>query len=173
MVQNIANQNSAFSGINRVGMTQNGRVIYEITDYSGNEVLEKPHTKYQNFVHMCDFLASADTFEKSYKDIIETAPKIQKYALEHSSEKDVKRRKNLSRIIMAAGAVIGAGVPIYMTRKSSTIKQVLAAAGGLVAGLAAGFGISLKMTSPPGMMKFSKAAKNISNMDIQPLNETA
>lgn len=27
-------------------------------DYSGNEVLEKPHTKYQNFVHMCDFLAS-------------------------------------------------------------------------------------------------------------------
>ena len=27
-------------------------------DYNGNEVLEKPHTKYQNFVHMCDFLAS-------------------------------------------------------------------------------------------------------------------
>ncbi len=28
------------------------------TDYQGNEVLEKPKTKYQNFVHMCDFLAS-------------------------------------------------------------------------------------------------------------------
>ena len=28
------------------------------TDYNGNEVLEKPKTKYQNFVHMCDFLAS-------------------------------------------------------------------------------------------------------------------
>ena len=27
-------------------------------DYSGNDVLEKPKTKYQNFVHMCDFLAS-------------------------------------------------------------------------------------------------------------------
>ena len=27
-------------------------------DYEGNEVLEKPKTKYQNFVHMCDFLAS-------------------------------------------------------------------------------------------------------------------
>ena len=27
-------------------------------DYNGNEVLEKPHSKYQNFVHMCDFLAS-------------------------------------------------------------------------------------------------------------------
>ena len=28
------------------------------TDYNGNEVLDKPKTKYQNFVHMCDFLAS-------------------------------------------------------------------------------------------------------------------
>ena len=28
------------------------------TDYNGNEILEKPKTKYQNFVHMCDFLAS-------------------------------------------------------------------------------------------------------------------
>ena len=28
------------------------------TDYNGNEVLEPPTTKYQNFVHMCDYLAS-------------------------------------------------------------------------------------------------------------------
>lgn len=27
-------------------------------DYNGAEVLEKPKTKYQNFVHMCDYLAS-------------------------------------------------------------------------------------------------------------------
>lgn len=27
-------------------------------DYNGKEVLEPPKTKYQNFVHMCDFLAS-------------------------------------------------------------------------------------------------------------------
>ena len=27
-------------------------------DYQGNEVLESPKTKYQNFVHMCDYLAS-------------------------------------------------------------------------------------------------------------------
>lgn len=27
-------------------------------DYKGNEVLEKPTTKYQKFVHMCDYLAS-------------------------------------------------------------------------------------------------------------------
>lgn len=29
-----------------------------ITDYQGKEILEKPKTKYQNFVHMCDYLAS-------------------------------------------------------------------------------------------------------------------
>ena len=28
------------------------------TDYQGNEVLERPKTKYQNFIHMCDNLAS-------------------------------------------------------------------------------------------------------------------
>ncbi len=28
------------------------------TDYNGEEVLEKPKNKYQNFVHMCDYLAS-------------------------------------------------------------------------------------------------------------------
>lgn len=28
------------------------------TDYKGSEVLEKPKSKYQNFVHMCDYLAS-------------------------------------------------------------------------------------------------------------------
>ena len=28
------------------------------TDYQGNEILERPQTKYQNFVHMCDNLAS-------------------------------------------------------------------------------------------------------------------
>lgn len=28
------------------------------TDYNGEEVLEAPKTKYQNFVHMCDYLAS-------------------------------------------------------------------------------------------------------------------
>lgn len=35
------------------------------TDYlTGEEILPKPHTKYQNFVHMCDYLAS-----RKYLDI--------------------------------------------------------------------------------------------------------
>ena len=28
------------------------------TDYDNNEIMPKPVTKYENFVHMCDYLAS-------------------------------------------------------------------------------------------------------------------
>ena len=38
------------------------------TDYNGNEILEKPKTKYQNFVHMCDYLASRKTLEVPFDD---------------------------------------------------------------------------------------------------------
>lgn len=39
-----------------------------ITDYSGKEVLEVPKTKYQNFVHMCDYLASRKFLLVSFDD---------------------------------------------------------------------------------------------------------
>ena len=37
-------------------------------DYDGNEVLEKPKTKYQNFVHMCDSLASRKCLLVPFED---------------------------------------------------------------------------------------------------------
>ncbi len=37
-------------------------------DYDGNEVLEAPHTKYQNFVHMCDYLASRKFLEVPFDE---------------------------------------------------------------------------------------------------------
>ena len=39
-----------------------------ITDYDGNEVLEKSKTKYQNFVHMCDYLASRKCILVPFED---------------------------------------------------------------------------------------------------------
>lgn len=36
------------------------------TDYRGNEVLKKPETKYQKFVHMCDYLASRKFIETKF-----------------------------------------------------------------------------------------------------------
>ena len=38
------------------------------TDYNGEEVLEKPKTKYQNFVHMCDYLASRKCLEVPFDE---------------------------------------------------------------------------------------------------------
>ena len=43
---------------NIIGILMEGSAQIIYTDYNGNEVLEKPKTKYQNFVHMCDYLAS-------------------------------------------------------------------------------------------------------------------
>ena len=37
-------------------------------DYDGNEVLEPPKTKYQNFVHMCDYLASRKCLEVPFDE---------------------------------------------------------------------------------------------------------
>ena len=31
---------------------------YWNTDFDGNEILPRPKTKYEKFVHMCDFLSS-------------------------------------------------------------------------------------------------------------------
>ena len=38
------------------------------TDFNGVEVLDKPKTKYQNFVHMCDYLASRKALEVPFDD---------------------------------------------------------------------------------------------------------
>ena len=37
-------------------------------DYNGNEILERPKTKYQNFVHMCDFLAAKKFLQVSFDE---------------------------------------------------------------------------------------------------------
>lgn len=163
MVQNITNQNASFGSISRVGTTPDGRIIYQVNDSSGQETGK-----------MTVAAQDADLFEKSYNDIMEAAPKIQKYAVEHSSPEAAERRKKTSRIITLLTTLVGVGIPIYLTRKSSsTFKQVFAALGGAIAGLAAGMGLTFATLTPPGMMKFSKASKNLSKIEIQPLNEIA
>ena len=163
MVQNISAQGSTFGGINKIGVDTNGRIIYQVVDSSGQEAGK-----------MTIAPQDADTFEKSYNDIMASAPKIQEYAIKDSSPEDTKKRKKASRIITLVTTLIGAGVPIYLTRKSSsTYKQVFATLGGAIAGLAAGIGITFATLTPPGMMKFAKASKNLSKIEIQPFNETA
>lgn len=156
MVQNIGNQQNAYGAINRIGTTENGRVVYQVVDGNGQEAGKMSIPQNQ-----------CDIFEKSYKDIMETAPKLQKFAEKHSTEESRKKLKKTSNWITGICAAVGAGIGIFKTTNLKTWKQILFTTGGLIAGLAAGMGISFAVTSPPGIMKFNKATQNISKLDIQ------
>lgn len=152
-------QNS-YGNIQRMGSTENGRAIYRVIDSNGKEAGRLS-------------VAGTDTdkFESAYRDIMDAAPKIQKYVTENSSEADIKKRRNISRAIVGAGGFIGAAIPIALTRKASTLKQILATVTGVVAGLSAGFATSLAVTTPPGTYKFAKASRTFAKLDIQPISE--
>lgn len=149
-----------YGNVRRIGATPNGRAVYQVIDSDGREAgkLSIP-------------AADTDKFEKAYIDIMETAPQIQKYVLENSSEKDIKRRRNISRAIVAGGGIIGAAVPMALTRKASTLKQILATVFGIVAGLSGGYLAAISATTPPGTFKFAKASRTFSKIDIQPMIE--
>lgn len=152
-------QNS-YGNIQRMGSTENGRAIYRVIDSDGKEAGRLS-------------VAGTDTdkFESAYRDIMDAAPKIQKYVTENSSEADIKKRRNLSRAIVGAGGFIGAAVPIALTRKASTLQQILATVAGVVVGLSAGFATSLSVTTPPGTYKFAKASRTFAKLDIQPISQ--
>ena len=152
-------QNS-YGNIQRMGSTENGRAIYRVIDSDGKEAGRLS-------------VAGTDTdkFESAYRDIMDAAPKIQKYVTENSSEADIKKRRNISRAIVGAGGFIGAALPIALTRKASTLKQILATVTGVVAGLSAGFATSLAVTTPPGTYKFAKASRTFAKLDIQPISQ--
>lgn len=61
------------------------------TDRRSQTVLEKPHTKIQKFVHMCDYLASRKDIEVLFEDYEKPElPKLEDYVLtfgKHNGEK--------------------------------------------------------------------------------------
>lgn len=152
-------QNS-YGNIQKIGATENGRAIYRVIDSEGKEAGRLS-------------VAGADTdkFESAYRDIMDAAPKIQKYVTENSSEADIKKRRNTSRAIVGIGGLVGAAIPVVLTRKASTLKQILATVTGVVAGLTAGFATSLAVTTPPGTYKFAKASRTFAKLDIQPISK--
>lgn len=153
-------QNS-YGNIQRTGTTDNGRAIYRVIDAEGKEAgrLSVAGT-------------DIDKFESAYRDIMDAAPKIQKYVTENSSEADIKKRRNISRTIVGIGGFLGATIPLTLMRKSSsTIKTILATVAGIVTGLSVGFGASLAVTTPPGTYKFAKASRTFAKLDIQPITE--
>ena len=150
---------NSYGNILRAGNLPNGRVMYNVIDSEGNPAgrLSLPAEQ-------------ADTFESSYNQILDSAPKIQAYVKANSSEESIKKRRNIGRFIVGASGLIGAGVPLIILRKSTSVtKKILGAVAGIVTGLSAGFVASLGVTTPPGSLEFAKATRTLSTLDIQPV----
>jgi len=150
---------TSYGNILRAGNLPNGRMVYSVIDSEGNKAgkLSLPQEQ-------------VDTFEASYKKILESAPRIQAYVKANSSEEAIRKRRNLGRGIVGASGVIGLGVPLFILRKSTSItKKILGAVAGIVTGLSVGFIASLGATTPPGSFEFARATRTLSTLDIQPV----
>ena len=148
-----------YGSIQRYAELPNGRILYGVIDSDGNKAGKLTIPKEE-----------ADVFEASYKEILETAPKIQAYVKANSSEESIKKRRNMARGIVGLSGVIGATIPLVILRKSTSVtKKILGTVAGIVVGLSAGFISSLGVTTPPGSLEFAKATRNLSKLDIQPV----
>ena len=153
MVSEVNNKQNSFGTIDRIGIAPNNRVIYQLTDENGQVAgkLTVPETQ-------------CDIFEKSYKDIMKTAPKMQKFAEKLTPEK-MQKRKKIANWTLGLSTLTGFLVPAIAVRsKGQFIKTAL----GTITGLAAGIFASLKLQTPPGAIKFSKASQNLTKIDAQP-----
>ena len=82
MVQNISNQTqNGYGSVNRIGMTNNGRVVYQVTDATG-----------QASGKVSVAMNDSDKFERSYNAMLNSAPKLQQYA-QKTSPAQMERNK--------------------------------------------------------------------------------
>ena len=162
MVQNVSTPNNSgtYGGINKLGMNNNGRVVYQVIDSTG-QVAGK----------MSVAPKDCDKFERSYDSIVKSAPKLQAYAQKTSPEKMEKKQK-LAKWIVGGTTAIGLLIPMLKCKPNGTfwgwIKAIglTALSGG--AGAVGGVFIASKMVTPPGATEFAKATQTISKLDIKP-----
>ena len=155
MVQGLSSNN--YGSISRIGNSNDGRVIYQVSDPDG-KVAGKISVAEQ----------SCDVFEKSYNDLLESAPMMQKIAEDYQNPKKQEqiRKTNLwSKII---GASVGLLASSALTRKLKHGWQALICIPSAVAGLALGAYTGARLTTPKEAVKFTQAMQNMSKLDIRP-----
>ena len=113
MVQNVS-QPQGYGSIKKVGMTQDGRVVYQAIE---------PNGKVAGRISIAR--KDCDLFEKSYRDILESAPQIQRYAKTTSPDKMAKKQK-AAKWIVGLSTAVGGGVPLFLI-KTARILSVIAA----------------------------------------------
>ena len=163
MVQNVSNSvqsQNGFGTINRIGTTNNDRVVYLVTDGLNKESLK-----------MSVAQKDADAFEKSYQSIIESAPKLQHYMETTPPEKIQKRQKSAKWVVAGSGLVAGL-IPLIACKPQGVWKwlgTIALTAASTAAGLFGGSLVASKMITPPGAKEFATATQTLSKLDIKPL----
>ena len=152
--------NNSYGNIQRIGMSGDNRVVYRVIDSEGNDAGKMSVAR-----------EDADKFEKSYIEIMSTAPKIKEYVAKNSSPEALQRRRLLSGLCVGSGGLLGAVIPTFFLKGSGITKKVVSTVTGLIVGLAAGFAASLGFSTPPGAFKFAKAARTLSKIDLKPFAE--
>ena len=158
MVQSVHNQ-QPFGLVNKIGTSADGRIVYQVVDTNGQEAAK-----------MSVAPQDCDKFEKSYTDIMEAAPKLQKFVIEHNSPQEMAKRQKMAKRFVGIGALAGFLLPIPFTAKfknHALLKQMAVSTLGLVAGLFTGSKLATAFVAPPGSAKLEKASKTLSKLDVQ------
>lgn len=159
MVKNLSAQNaSQYGTINKIGLTNDGRAIYQLTGADGYQAgkISIPEK-------------DCDTFEKSYSDIIEIAPKLEKYAKENSSPEKIEKKNKIAKWTLGLSTLTGFAIPAITTGKLKRWHQWVLTIGGTAIGFICGRLINYAANTPPGMNQFKQAADTMSKIDIQPV----
>lgn len=154
MVQNISANN--YGSITRAGVSENGRAIYQVNDPEG-KVAGKISIPQQ----------SCDVFEKSYNDMLRTAPKMQQIAEDMQNPIKVEKNKNINKWSRIIGASVTLLTSALLTKKLKFGWQALICIPSSIAGLIGGAIVGTQLTTPKEAIVFTKAMQNISRIDIQ------
>ncbi len=156
MTSNINFAGNVMGAVTRVGNTQDGRAVYQLSNPNGE------------VANISIAQKDCDKFEKSFNEMMRLTPELQKYAEQGGQEKMAKRKK-ASRWVVGGSTVAGLALPIILTRKAKVGKQILWAILGTVTGFVGGAFAASKMVIPAELKKFAKVQKELSTIDIQPV----
>lgn len=159
MVQSLNQKNTTLS---RIGQSQDGRVIFQLSDKEGNPAAAISVAATQ-----------ADIFEKSYSTIERTSPKMEEYMKKMSDPILSKSENKKTKMITLASALTGFLIPAIAIKKDfagkfSTLLKGLISTAGLALGLFAGIKINTSRI-PKEVKEFTAATRAMSNLDVQPL----
>lgn len=158
MVQSTGLSQNQFGTVTRIGMTQEGRAVYQVVSADG-----------QSGINVSIPGQDCDRFERAYNDLTVAAPKLQAYMESHSSPEEAKKIKKRTAWTIGGTTGVAFLATAIATKKWKPVWKWITSIAGGIAGLFGGAFIAAKMNTPPGAKEFENASKVLSSIDVQPL----